>query len=46
MKSKLYIIIGLIVSVLIISIGGTYAWFSTRINGTGAQKQLSQMNLN
>ena len=37
MKNKIYLIIGLIVLVLVISIGGTYAQFSTRIEGNGTQ---------
>ena len=40
MKNKLYIIIGLIVLALVLSIGGTYAWFSTRVEGTGAKVTL------
>ena len=40
MKNKLYLIIGLIVLVLVLSIGGTYAWFSTRVEGTGAKVTL------
>ena len=40
MKNKIYLIIGLIVLVLVLSISGTYAWFSTRIEGTEAKVTL------
>ena len=37
MKNKIYLIISLVVLTLILVIGGTYAWFSSRIEGNGAQ---------
>ena len=37
MKNKIYLIISLVVLTLILIIGGTYAWFSSRIEGNGAQ---------
>ena len=37
MKNKIYLITSLVVLTLILVIGGTYAWFSSRIEGNGAQ---------
>ena len=41
MKNKLYLIVGLIVLALVLNICSTYAWFSTRIEGTGAKVTLT-----
>lgn len=41
MKNKLYLIVGLIVLALVLNICSTYAWFSTRIEGTGAKVTLA-----